>query len=591
MIEAARSPWHIALLAAHILAVGRESLGGLHLRARSGPVRDAWIDHVKALLSPGVAWRRITPTVPAARLIGGLDVARTLESGRPRLERGVLAAADGGILVLSMAERSTAGFAATIGCAMDNGGLHIERSGLSLYQPTRFCLLCLDEGADEEERLSPILADRLALNVDLSAVSWPEAQRGAAEPAEKGADGWRGVVLPDTIAHMLEETVRICGYGSMRTSLWIGRVARIIAALDGCDMVSPDHAGLAFQLVCPVRPAPPETQAADQPQTPADTPDTDGAAEPAPADDPQSNQRDGPVLDDILVAAQNGVLPALAHRQHWRAPRLSAAQRQSGKSGAAVTSGCRGRPVGVSATPPSHGARLDVPATLRSAAPWQVVRRREREAAGRPRSGPIDLRKSDFRYRRLQDRTETTAILSVDASGSTALERLGEAKGATEMLLADCYVRRERVALIAFRGQGAELLLAPTRSLVRAKRSLASMVGGGGTPLAAGLTKALQTALLTLRHGQKPLVVLLTDGSANIALDGSGGRPAAQRDAEAVASQFTHHRVPAMVIDIARRAKPATRDLADRMNADYYALPRADAHSVSALVHSHLRER
>ena len=100
------------------------------------------------------------------------------------------------------------------------------------------------------------------------------------------------------------------------------------------------------------------------------------------------------------------------------------------------------------------------------------------------------MRRDDFRMTRFQQRTRTTTIFVVDASGSSALNRLAEAKGAVELLLADCYVRRDQVALLAFRGKEAELLLPPTRSLVRAKRSLAGLPGGGGTPLAAGIDAA-----------------------------------------------------------------------------------------------------
>ena len=115
---------------------------------------------------------------------------------------------------------------------------------------------------------------------------------------------------------------------------------------------------------------------------------------------------------------------------------------------------------------------------------------------------------------------ETTTIFVVDASGSAALHRLAEAKGAVELLLADCYIRRDQVALIAFRGSAAELLLPPTRSLARAKRSLAGLPGGGGTPLAAGLDAAFALSDSIRRKGQTPTVIVLTDGRANIARDG-----------------------------------------------------------------------
>ena len=167
-----------------------------------------------------------------------------------------------------------------------------------------------------------------------------------------------------------------------------------------------------------------------------------------------------------------------------------------------------GRPTGVRRGEPQGGARLNLIETLRAAAPWQTLHRREAEAAAQAASdaitaaGPsagvvvrthnasIHVRREDFHVWRFKQRSETTTLFVVDASGSSALNRLAEAKGAVELLLADCYVRRDSVAVIAFRGAGAELLLPPTRSLVRAKRSLAGLPGGGGTPLAAGIGAA-----------------------------------------------------------------------------------------------------
>jgi len=105
------------------------------------------------------------------------------------------------------------------------------------------------------------------------------------------------------------------------------------------------------------------------------------------------------------------------------------------------------------------------------------------------------VRRDDFRVRRFAERAEATTIFAVDASGSAAAARLAEAKGAVELLLAEAYVARTQVALVAFRGTGAEAVLPPTRSLARAKRVLADLAGGGGTPLAAGLTVPVAVAV------------------------------------------------------------------------------------------------
>ncbi|MBS0529648.1 MAG: VWA domain-containing protein, partial [Proteobacteria bacterium] len=196
----------------------------------------------------------------------------------------------------------------------------------------------------------------------------------------------------------------------------------------------------------------------------------------------------------------------------------------------------------------------------------------------------ILIRKDDFRIARFKQRSETTTVFVVDASGSAALHRLAEAKGAVELLLADCYIRRDQVAMIAFRGQVAELLLPPTRSLARAKRSLAGLPGGGGTPLAAGLDAAFALADLIRRKGQTPTVILLTDGRANIARDGAQGRPRAEEDAMNAARQLRAAGITAVLVDTSPRPGPVGAQLASEMGARYLPLPHADASTLSKAI-------
>jgi magnesium chelatase subunit D len=194
------------------------------------------------------------------------------------------------------------------------------------------------------------------------------------------------------------------------------------------------------------------------------------------------------------------------------------------------------------------------------------------------------VRREDFRITRHKQRTGTTTIFVVDASGSSALHRLAEAKGAVELLLADCYVRRDRVALIAFRGRGAELLLPPTRSLVRAKRSLAGLPGGGATPLAAGIDAAVGLADAVRRKGDTPVVVMLTDGRANITRSGEGGRARAEDEALAAARGLRTAGLAALLIDTSPRPQPQAQRLAHEMHARYLPLPHADAAALSTAV-------
>ncbi|TDL87971.1 VWA domain-containing protein, partial [Meridianimarinicoccus aquatilis] len=216
---------------------------------------------------------------------------------------------------------------------------------------------------------------------------------------------------------------------------------------------------------------------------------------------------------------------------------------------------------------------------LRAAAPWQTIRR-----SARPGHTGLHIHPGDIRVKRFEDRSDRLLIFTVDASGSAAMSRLAEAKGAVELLLAEAYARRDHVSLIAFRGSGADTLLPPTRSLVQTKRRLAGLPGGGGTPLAAGLRAGLDAALLARSKGLMPTVALLTDGRGNVALDGSPGRTQAGRDAVDMARALRAASIPALVLDTAVRPQVALRALAADMGAPYMPLPRADARRLSAAI-------
>jgi magnesium chelatase subunit D len=193
-----------------------------------------------------------------------------------------------------------------------------------------------------------------------------------------------------------------------------------------------------------------------------------------------------------------------------------------------------------------------------------------------------------LRVVRRRQRRASVAIFVVDASGSAALNRLAEAKGAVELLLADCYVRRDQVALIAFRGRQAELLLPPTRSLARARRLLAGLPGGGGTPLCAGIEAATDLADGVRRRGQSPLVVLLTDGRPNVARDGMGGRPRAEADSLAAAQRLRVSGMPALMVDVAPLPHPFAAQIATAMGARYLALPAAQSATITRAVQAAL---
>jgi magnesium chelatase subunit D len=186
----------------------------------------------------------------------------------------------------------------------------------------------------------------------------------------------------------------------------------------------------------------------------------------------------------------------------------------------------------------------------------------------------------DLRVKTFKHRATSTTIFAVDASGSAALTRMGEAKGAVELLLGECYVRRDRVGLVAFRGKTAETLLAPTRSLARAKRALVELPGGGTTPLASGIEAAHRLSVTARRAGDTVLLVLLTDGQANVDLQGRADRKAANAEALVAACRVREDRLPAVLIDISPRHSAKAAAVARELDARYVALPHADARRI-----------
>ena len=257
----------------------------------------------------------------------------------------------------------------------------------------------------------------------------------------------------------------------------------------------------------------------------------------------------------------------------------------------------RGRPIGTRPGDPARG-RLNVLATLRAALPWQKIRQAELQArvqaqvdAGATAASGrllIRVRREDFRLTRFAPRVRLTTIFVVDASGSSARARLAEAKGCVEMLLADCYARRDQVALVAFRGRAGELVLPPTGSVARARRALDGLPGGGGTPLAAGLETALTLVDQLRRAGEPSMLVLLTDARANVARDGTASRELASRDALEFATRIRIAGLPALLVDISARAGDRAAELAATMGARYLLLPQADAETLTRAVRASL---
>jgi magnesium chelatase subunit D len=581
-----------AALAAALFAVDPVGLGGVALRSAAGPAREQWLANLAALLPAGTAWRRVPLHINDDRLLGGLDLSATLQAGRPIAQRGLLAEADGGIVLLAMAERLSAATAASVAAVLDTRELVAERHGIGTRSASRIGVVALDEGLADDEQIPSRLRERLAFHVTLAATPSANDELSFTRDDVAAARARFGAVrIDDAFVEGLCAASIALGIDSVRAPMLACRAARTSAALDARDAVNAQDAALAAALVLAPRATqlPAADADADADESPPSEPESAGATTDAPppalhddsATEPAPDTPAGPIDDVVLEAALAAIPPgllALLALGNARSPRSPSA----GRAGATQRGRSRGRPSGVRRGEPQGGARLNLIETLRAAAPWQGLR--HKEVAGQARAARIQVRREDFHVWRFKQRSETTTLFVVDASGSSALNRLAEAKGAVELLLADCYVRRDSVAVIAFRGTAAELLLPPTRSLVRAKRSLAGLPGGGGTPLAAGIDAAIALADGVRRRGATPVVVLLTDGRANIARDGSPGRARAGADALAAARSMRVEGFAALLIDTSPQPQDSAREVAVAMGARYLPLPHAGAALLSQAV-------
>ena len=539
-----------------MLATDPAGLKGLWLRARAGAVRDRLTEALPAALAPsGLPIRRIHPGIDDRALFGGLDLAATLATCTPVRGPGLLDAPC--ILILTMAERCPPGLAARLAAVLDRPG---------------FCLIALDEGAEADEVLPTALSDRLGLFVDLTDVGWSDTTPLCApSPAPTSAYD----PLPDP-AGALTRAAAALGVASLRAPTLALAAARACARLAGHAAPDATDTELAAALtyahratpVAETAPPPPE-DAPPPPPPPEDRPEGEG-----------EDQTPDALPDEMLIEAVRAALPpeVLAALAAGRAAR---AARGATGTGAAHKGNRRGRPLPSRPGRLGSGARIDIVATLRAAAPWQPIRRRLQ-----PGRAGLLIRPSDIRLRRFQETSDRVLIFAVDASGSAAMARLAEAKGAVELMLAQAYARRDHVALIAFRGTKAEVMLPPTRSLVQTKRRLAGLPGGGGTPLALGLGAAADLAEAARARGLSPALAILTDGRGNIDLAGQPGRAQAAEDATRQARRIAALGLPAVVIDTAARpgANPGASlaTLAATMGARCLALPHADAHRLSA---------
>ena len=519
----------------------------------------------------------------ADRLVGTLDLDRALADGTQAFAPGLLAMAHRGILYVDEVNLLPDHLVDVLLDAAALGHNHVERDGMSIDHPARFVLVGTMN--PEEGDLRPQLLDRFGLSVEVRGSSdaadrMEVVRRRLAHDtdpdgfAERFADDERTVAARVAAARARLERVRLgdralaliaatcasLGVDGLRADIVCARTATALAALDGADEVDEAHVRRAALLALahrrrrgPLDPpglAPEELdEAMDQargdapddagpddgpPGDPApraggggDASDHDGAPQPAGA-----GADAGPTGDAGHHCAADAPpapdAPAPERRDRSGTPGAAPALRLPGTGAGAPgrrsrTAGRDGQPV--DSRPPVGAVQdLAVAATLHAAA-----RRRAADPAGTP------LAHGDLREHVRSGREGNLVVFCVDASGSMgARRRMAAVKGAIVGLLLDAYQRRDRVALVTFRGTGAELVLAPTASVDRAAAVLDAVPTGGGTPVAAGLRRAGALVVAERRRDpdRRSLVLVATDGRAS---GGPAGRADAERAATALA--------------------------------------------------------
>lgn len=510
-----------------------------------GPARDRLVAQLVEALGEMRPVAKLPINADTEQLTGGTDLPATLASGKRTLRPGLLERLHGGVAIVPMAERLEAGIAAQLAQAVDRGEL---------------ALVLLDDGIEPDEAPPAALLERAAFHCDVS----------RADTLGFGLDaGETTSVRAPTVRQRkaLAGSAAALGIASIRPILFGEQAARHHAVMCGAAKIDDEDLAAAVRLVLAPRATrmPAEQDETTSAQPPESTPDGGGENT-----TPPPSPEDLPLEDLLLAAAAASIPPHVLDLMQQGT--LREGRGQAGRSGQKQKSARRGRPLGSRPGMPGQGRRLALVDTLRAAAPWQGLRR---SMAGEEGSGRLHIRTGDLHIRRFEQRRESLTIFTVDASGSSALARLAEAKGAVELMLAQAHVKRSQVALIAFRKTGAEVLLAPTRSLTRARRALGALPGGGGTPLAAGLREALLMADSAQKRGLTPTIALLTDGKANVALDGEADRPRAAAEVAQWARAIALSGHLSVVIDIAPRPREEAAALASALRGTYLALPQA----------------